>query len=98
MRQHRAGRSGMTQEKLGNLVGLSRTSITNIERGHQHVSLHHLFAIADALRVPPDALLPDTVSRAGGGGVVGKLPPDTEPEIAKWAEKVVGDYERKEVS
>ena len=48
----------MTQERLGRLVGLSRTSITNIEKGRQHISLHQLFAIAEALRVRPDMLLP----------------------------------------
>lgn len=87
----------MTQEKLGRLVGLSRTSITNIERGHQHVSLHHIFAIAEALRVPPDALLPEVTARKGESDVASRLPPNTEPEVAKWAEKVAGDYERKEV-
>lgn len=82
----------MTQEKLGRVVGLSRTSITNIEKGRQHVSLHQLFAIAEALRVRPAALLPAVGESAGESAVARKLPPDTEPEIAEWAEKLVGGY------
>jgi len=87
----------MTQEKLGRLVGLSRTSITNIKRGRQHVSLHQLFAIAEALRVPADALLPAMGDIGGESRVTNKLPPDTEPEIAEWAEKLVGNYRETEV-
>ena len=75
----------MTQDRLGTLVGLSRTSITNIEKGRQHVSLHQLYRIADVLGVTPDMLLPPT-PRPGVSQLAQKLPPDTEPEIAKWAD------------
>lgn len=91
MRQHRERLDGMTQEKLGQLVGLSRTSITNIEKGRQHVSLHQLFAIAESLRVRPGALLPVASEIGGESKVSRKLPPGTEREIAEWAEKVVGE-------
>jgi transcriptional regulator with XRE-family HTH domain len=52
-------RAHLTQEQLGRRVGLSRTSITNMEKGAQHVSLHHLFDFAQALGVPPHELLPE---------------------------------------
>jgi DNA-binding XRE family transcriptional regulator len=45
IRLHRERAPAMTQEKLGNLVGLSRTSIVNIEKGRQHISLHQLFVL-----------------------------------------------------
>jgi transcriptional regulator with XRE-family HTH domain len=48
----------LSQEKLGGLVGLSRTSITNIEKGRHHIALHQLLAFARALKVRPEALLP----------------------------------------
>jgi transcriptional regulator with XRE-family HTH domain len=35
-------RRGVTQEALATLVSLSRTSLTNIERGRQKVQLHTL--------------------------------------------------------
>lgn len=49
----------LTQEALGKRVGLSRTSITNIEQGNQHVGLHLLYQLARAVGVPPVELLPD---------------------------------------
>ena len=57
-KHRKSGKDVMTQDRLGKLVGLSRTSITNIEKGRQHVSLHQLYRIADALGVTPDILLP----------------------------------------
>lgn len=57
IRQERE-KSGLTQGRLGELVGLSRTSITNIEQGRQHVPLHHLFLMAKALQVNPRDILP----------------------------------------
>lgn len=40
---------GLTQEQLAGLVGLERTSITNIESGNQQVTLSKLILIAEAL-------------------------------------------------
>jgi transcriptional regulator with XRE-family HTH domain len=48
----------LTQVGLAERVGLSRTSITNIERGNQHVGLHLLYQLANALGVSPTDLLP----------------------------------------
>jgi transcriptional regulator with XRE-family HTH domain len=56
-------RLGLTQESLAEDVGLSRTSITNIERGEQRILLHQLYSLADKLRVSPENLLPDLHSR-----------------------------------
>lgn len=60
----REGRSriGLTQEALGELVGLGRTSITNIERGRQRMTVHALYALAQALRQQPASLLPAVTS------------------------------------
>src|SRR5712692_11882348 len=49
----------LTQEALGKRVDLSRTSITNIEQGNQHVGLHLLYDLAKAVGVRPVELLPD---------------------------------------
>ena len=84
--KHRKSRKdAMTQDRLGALVGLSRTSITNIEKGRQHVSLHQLYRIADALEVTPAMLLPPP-QKPGMSELAKKLPAGTEPEISKWAD------------
>lgn len=50
-------RAGWTQNDLCCQVGLSRTSIANIELGRQRLMLHQILALADALSVPVDALM-----------------------------------------
>jgi transcriptional regulator with XRE-family HTH domain len=61
--RERRRKLGLTQESLAEDVGLSRTSITNIERGEQRVLLHQLYSLAEKLRVSPKRLLPDVSSR-----------------------------------
>jgi len=75
----------MTQDRLATLVGLSRTSITNIEKGRQRVSLHQLYRISDALGISPDMLLP-LLPNLGVSKLAQALPPGTEPEITRWAD------------
>jgi transcriptional regulator with XRE-family HTH domain len=48
----------VTQEELARRVDLSRTSITNIEKGRQRVLLHQLLDLAGALKVAPSDLMP----------------------------------------
>ena len=44
-------KKGLSQEKLAEIVNLSREYITLVERGQKNISLKKLFAIADALEV-----------------------------------------------
>lgn len=53
------GESRLTQDMLAHQIGLSRTSVTNIERGRQAVLLHQVYDIARALDTTVQALLPD---------------------------------------
>jgi transcriptional regulator with XRE-family HTH domain len=50
----------LTQEDLGGRVSLTRTSITNIEKGRQKLLLHTLAEIADALEVGASKLIPES--------------------------------------
>jgi transcriptional regulator with XRE-family HTH domain len=52
------GRASLTQAELAEMVGLERTSITNIERGNQKVPLHVLYRICEALNVPITDVMP----------------------------------------
>lgn len=77
---------GVKQDQLAQAVGLSRTSITNIERGRQGVQAYLLVRIADVLGKPPAELLP-RLSR----------PPESIPDAVQhldpstraWAERVM---------
>lgn len=50
----------LTQERLAELVSLTRTSITNVEKGRQKLLLHTLAEIAGALEVDLASLLPES--------------------------------------
>lgn len=54
----RDGKPKLTQQQLADRVGLSRTSITNIESGRQQVALHQVYLLASALGRQPAELLP----------------------------------------
>lgn len=51
--------ANLTQAALAKRVGLSRTSITNIEKGRQHINLHMLYVLSDSIGIRPSDLLPD---------------------------------------
>ena len=53
------GKAGLTQEMLASRIGLSRTSVTNIEKGRQKVSLDMVYTVAKALGVDPVTFLPE---------------------------------------
>jgi len=58
VREHRL-RRGWTQTDLAERVGLSRTSITNIEIGRQRILLSDLFDFAAAFGVSPKSIFND---------------------------------------
>ena len=65
----------LTQEGLARRVGLTRTSITNMEQGNQHVGLHLLYQLAKAVGVPPVDLLPDESAATDDGDLSALLSP-----------------------
>lgn len=48
----------LTQKDLANSIGVSRTSIVNIEGGNQHAPLHVLWDIAETLDGELESLIP----------------------------------------
>ncbi len=55
-------KSHLTQEALAVEVSLTRTSVTNIEKGRQQLLVHTLVEISRALNVAPESLLPESQS------------------------------------
>ena len=85
---HRRRLEGMTQAELGRRIGLSRTSVTNIEQGRHHVSLAHFVRIAMVLEVSPQALLPPLPQDAGPSRMADLLPEDLSAELVEWADRL----------
>lgn len=48
----------ITQDRLAAHMGLTRTSIVNIEKGRQHLAVHQLVRVSDLLGCAPGELIP----------------------------------------
>ena len=78
----------LTQDELAQRVGLTRTSISNIESGRQKIQVHTLYTIAEALHVPADALLPLTGMREPEA-IEERLPDELLPAEREWVKRVL---------
>lgn len=88
VRAHRQ-RLGLTQDQLGERVGLSRTSITNIEQGRQKILLHQLFRLAESLEISPDLLLPTKLAGESDRHIDQKLPKHLTDREKDWVRGIV---------
>lgn len=77
----------MTQKALANRVGLSRTSITNIECGRQGLLVHQLVDIADALDVPVAKLIPSK-NQDANADVADTREAAEMPTVLNWVDEV----------
>lgn len=77
--------AGHTQAELGRFVGLTRTSITNIERGIQRPPLHVIYQLAAAVGVPPTRLMPEPSSLPTPPGVLEGL----DDSVAQWVRNML---------
>lgn len=82
----RRNRLSMKQEQLAASVGISRASLANIERGRQSVLVHHLYAIAKALHLQPNELLPQMDEVKADEAL--PLPSGLKPEEMKAVSRV----------
>jgi DNA-binding XRE family transcriptional regulator len=72
--------AGFNQEFVASFVGLSRTSITNIESGRQRFPLHVAYQLADSIGQNLKDLLPAAAEVAVPAGVM-----DLPDEMRTWA-------------
>ena len=59
IKKAREEKMGLTQEKLAKSIGMSRTSIVNIEQGRHHIQIHTLIDISNKLNTDISELIPD---------------------------------------
>lgn len=88
IRDHRLA-AGIKQDELGKRVGLSRTSITNIELGRQRILLDHLYALAGAFGIEPGQMIPARNELAEGKTVELHSGKRLTPAQREWAKKVI---------
>jgi transcriptional regulator with XRE-family HTH domain len=87
-------RANYTQEELARAVNLSRTSITNIEKGRQPVQAHVLARLAEVLNTTIVALMPQRsdVEAPVVTNKIAKLPVPTQA----WVKRVISTYSEEE--
>jgi len=88
IREARKKAKDISQESLATSVGLTRTSLTNIEKGRQKVLLHTFVEIAAAIGADPVDLLPKKSNVLNGLGVA--LPSSLPAEERGFIERAVG--------
>jgi transcriptional regulator with XRE-family HTH domain len=71
----------VSQDRLAKLIGLTRTSVTNIEGGKQKLLLHTLVDIARQLHVSAAELLPHETNEL-------KLPLGLPPSVERWIDSM----------
>lgn len=77
---------GMSQEVLGDQLGLTKASIANIEKGRQRPMVHTLLEVAKVFRIQPIDLLPML-----------DIPPQTntsERLVASFAQNIISDTKK----
>lgn len=79
----------LTQEALAARIALTRTTVTNIEKGRQQILVHTLVDIAEALNVAPEALLPESQSPS-----IDRLLTVEAPDAQDWIRRIVDMADR----
>ncbi len=79
-------KSHLTQEALAVELSLTRTSVTNIEKGRQQLLVHTLVEISRVLNVAPESLLPEPQSSTEE---LDDLLKTESPQAQEWIRAVV---------
>jgi transcriptional regulator with XRE-family HTH domain len=87
-------RQHLSQAQFGAKVGLSRTSVTNIECGRQPIQLHQLYHFASTLRVDVTRLLPKESALAE---VAAQKPDDKQVRYLAEAAKALSRADKRSV-
>ena len=87
--RNRRGKN-LSQEALASAVGLTRTSISNIESGRQKLLLHTFFDIAEVLNVEAASLLPARPEPVGpvAAETLAQLTKNADERV--WIETAIG--------
>lgn len=79
--------AGLTQSELAGRLNLSRTSITNMERGTQPVALHTLLRLASAVGIPASDMLPPTPTQESRSPALRKASPEDRELVLRFLSK-----------
>lgn len=75
--------AGLTQARLAEAIGLTRTSVANIEAGRQRTLLEAAYRIADAVGRTPHSLLPEPAALRSQARLPAAVEQQT-PDVRQW--------------
>lgn len=83
----------LSQEAVAKAAGMARTSVSNIEKGNQGLSVEALYAIADALDVEAASLLPSRAELSASPlvGTISGRNGATDATIS-WLERIASKH------
>ena len=55
----------ISQTEMGKRLGMTRTTVTNLEAGRQRIPLHLLYKVAKILHIPIYSLIPENTEADG---------------------------------
>ena len=87
LRQEREA-AGLTQDELAKLVGLSRTSVTNIERGRQRLMLDQFESLCSAVGKSSSELLRNLTSMSNPNARARHHDLRSMPKVASFVNEV----------
>ena len=79
--------AGLSQTDLAAEIGLTRSSVSNIEKGRQKVVLHTFAALLDVLGKRPSELLPALKSEEE---VVDRRVGELDSDLREFVERAIG--------
>ncbi|HVZ80513.1 MAG TPA: helix-turn-helix transcriptional regulator [bacterium] len=84
-----------TQTQLAKAVSLTRTSITNIEKGRQKILVHTLWDLAEELGIHPSKLLPKKILPTVSAVEVVDKATGISDYDKKWIKSIISKQENK---
>ncbi len=91
-------RSAISQELLAEKLGISTTSVSNIERGRNFPSFENFIKICNIINADPDLILADVVGAAGVAKeselskMLSSLRPDDRKKVTAIFECIIKTY------
>ncbi|MGH9713617.1 MAG: helix-turn-helix domain-containing protein [Candidatus Acidiferrales bacterium] len=89
--RRRRRRLDWPQALLASRLGISRATLANIETGRQRVLVHHLYTLAEVLKMKPsDFLPPASLAESPDSWAQLPIPSDLKPQQKEQIARLIG--------
>jgi len=83
--------TGLTQQRLAELIGSTRTAITMLENGERAITIRHLYDIGTAIQMEPREFIPSMDELRQAQAVLGPTTdaPKASQAMAEWSARLL---------